>query len=68
VLVERGWGQNTDVEILQLNLGADTLPLMRREVDSYLTEMKDWERETLSVMPSTNGPPPLMDTMMGKIF
>lgn len=49
----------------RLNLGADALPLMRGEVGSYLKEMKDWEKETLSVMPATSmdGSNPLVDTM-----
>lgn len=38
-----------------LNLGADTLPLMHREIDTYLAEMEDWKEETLKVMPSTYG-------------
>jgi hypothetical protein len=28
--------------------------MMRGEVDQYVKEMKDWEEETLKVMPSTS--------------
>jgi hypothetical protein len=53
---------------IRLNLGADALPLMHGEVESYLKEMKDWEEETLKVMPSISkeGPNPLVENR-GKI-
>jgi hypothetical protein len=37
------------------SLGSDTLPMMRGEIDQYVKEMKDWEEETLKVMPSSRG-------------
>jgi hypothetical protein len=51
----------------RLNLGADTLPLMRLEVGQYLKEMGDWEEETLKVMPaSAGGPVSLVDELTRK--
>ena len=43
------------------SLGVDSLPLMRAEVDQYVKEMKDWEEDTLKVLPSaaTEGRVPL---------
>ncbi|KAG0651352.1 putative oxidoreductase [Hyphodiscus hymeniophilus] len=39
---------------VRLNLGADSLPVIRNEVDGYIKEIEEWEAETLKVAPSTN--------------
>jgi hypothetical protein len=51
---------------MRLNLGADTLPLMRQDVNQYLKDMEDWETETLKVMPTPGGHLPNVDMLMKK--
>jgi hypothetical protein len=36
----------------RLNLGFETLPIMRADIKDYLKEMDEWEKETLIVSPS----------------
>lgn len=53
VLFDVVLGQKDKPLPMRLNLGADSLPLMRHDVGEYLKEMEDWEEESLKVMPST---------------
>jgi len=66
VLVDAVLGQNDRPLPTRLNLGADTLPLMRHEIGQYLKEMENWEDETLKVSPSTGGSVSLVDELMKK--
>jgi NAD(P)-dependent dehydrogenase (short-subunit alcohol dehydrogenase family) len=51
VLFDAVVGQNERPLPRRLNLGAETLPIMRADVKDYLKEMDEWEKETLKVSP-----------------
>jgi len=54
VICDAVLGQKERPLPMRLNLGADTLPLMREDVKQYLKEMEVWESETLKVAPSAD--------------
>jgi len=49
VLFDAVVGQNERPLPRRLNLGPETLPIMRADVNGYLKEMDEWEKETLKV-------------------
>jgi len=49
VLFDAIVGQKTRTLPKRLNLGTETLPLMRADVYNYLKEMDEWQKETLKV-------------------
>lgn len=66
VLFDAVMGQKSRPLPMRLNIDAETLPMMRGEVDSYIKEMNDWEDETLEVNSSADGTFALMDKLIGK--
>ncbi|TAQ87779.1 hypothetical protein B7494_g3882 [Chlorociboria aeruginascens] len=67
VLFNAVMGQKARPLPMRLNLGADTLPLMRAEIDQYQKEMNDWKEETVTVNPSGIAEPTvLVETLFRK--
>ncbi len=52
VLFDAVLGQTERTLPTRLNLGAETIPLMRADVDKYLKEMDEWQNETVKVSPT----------------
>ena len=63
VLFDAVVGQKEKPLPTRLNLGTATLPLMRADVNNYLKEMDEWEKETLKVASSKDNEGELLELL-----